>query len=86
MRKYVFIALTLLVGLSFHDRTHAQTIDPLRQGHALLIGNSRYRDSGWPRLDDIPLQLSALKKGLESHFETVEIVQNLETEPTPAKD
>jgi hypothetical protein len=38
--------------------------DPLRHGHALLIGNSHYRDSRWPQLDDIPLQLDALQSGL----------------------
>ena len=54
--------------------------DPLRRGHALLIANSHYKDSRWPRLDDVPLQVAALEKGLRDHFDTVVVVQNLETE------
>jgi hypothetical protein len=51
--------------------------DPLRHGHALLIGNAHYRD--WPQLDDVPVQLDELAKGLQNHFDTVETVKNLET-------
>jgi uncharacterized caspase-like protein len=54
--------------------------DPLRRGHALLIANATYRDSRWPRLDDVPLQVTALQKGLKDHFDTVEVVQDFETE------
>jgi formylglycine-generating enzyme required for sulfatase activity len=54
--------------------------DPLRHGHALLIGNSIYKDRNWPQLDDIPLQLKALYDGLKDHFDSVEVSQNLETE------
>jgi hypothetical protein len=54
--------------------------DPLRHGYALLIGNSRYEDRAWPPLNDIPLQLTALKKGLDKHFDRVEIVENLKAE------
>jgi TPR repeat protein len=52
--------------------------DPLRHGHALLIGNSHY--SGWPPLEDVPLQLKQLKEGLEHHFDTVEMVHDLKTD------
>jgi len=52
--------------------------DPLRHGHALLIGNSHYRDPSWTPLDDIPLQLAQLEKGLKDHFDTVQVVQDLE--------
>jgi len=55
--------------------------DPLRRGHALLIGNSHYRDSGWPQLDDIPLQLAQLEKGLKEHFDTVKVAQDLQAIP-----
>jgi hypothetical protein len=54
--------------------------DPLRHGHALLIGNSHYRDADWGQLDDIPLQLRQLKKGLKDHFDTVDVVQDCEAE------
>jgi Caspase domain len=52
--------------------------DPLRHGHALLIGNSQYRDRAWDQLLDVPLQLDELEKGLKSHFDTVEVVKDLE--------
>ena len=29
--------------------------DPLRHGHALLIGNAHYKDRRWPPLEDVPL-------------------------------
>jgi invasion protein IalB len=53
--------------------------DPLRHGHALLIGISKYKH-GWADLVDVPLQLDALQKGLSKHFDTVEKVEDLETE------
>jgi carboxyl-terminal processing protease len=84
MRSCLFISLVFLASLLFQDGAQAQvsslSVDPLRQGHALLIGNSRYRDRRWPQLYDIPLQLSALEKGLKFHFEHVEVAQDLETE------
>jgi tetratricopeptide (TPR) repeat protein len=55
--------------------------DPLRHGHALLIGNSHYKDRGWPQLDDIPLQLAQLEKGLKVHFDNVEVVQDIDAVP-----
>jgi hypothetical protein len=51
--------------------------DPLRHGHALLIGNSHYSDPSWPQLDDIPLQLLTLQKGLKGHFDSIEVISNL---------
>jgi Caspase domain len=55
--------------------------DPLRHGHALLIGNSRYREPSWTPLDDVPLQLAQLENGLKEHFDTVKVVQDLEALP-----
>src|ERR1700720_2196719 len=54
--------------------------DPLRHGHALLIGVSHYKDKGWDPLDDVPMQLIALQRGLENHFDSVEVVQDPTTE------
>jgi formylglycine-generating enzyme required for sulfatase activity len=68
-----------LLAISSRQPAAAQTrpaaADPLRHGHALLIGNSNY--SNWPRLDDVPLQLNELAAGLKSHFDTVEVVNDL---------
>jgi carboxyl-terminal processing protease len=84
MRIYLLIAAALLAAISFQHRSYGQVLqtadDPLRHGHALLIGNAQYRDSGWATLADIPLQLGALERGLKNHFDTVEVVQNIETE------
>jgi cyclase len=60
-------------------QTTQATADPLRHGHALLIGNSNY--SNWPRLDDVPLQLDELAAGLKSHFDTVQVAKDLKIEP-----
>jgi hypothetical protein len=76
--------LIVLAILSVQHNADAQvsslSVDPLRQGRALLIGNSVYRDRRWPQLLDIPPQLAALETGLKKHFEYVEVVQNLESE------
>jgi hypothetical protein len=89
MRTCLFIFALLVGAASLVDRADAQVSrladDPLRHGHALLIGNSHYRDSRWPRLDDIPLQLDALRKGLEPHFDTVQVEKDLETDQLRAK-
>jgi hypothetical protein len=75
MRTCLFIAAILAASISSAERADAQisrtSDDPLRHGHALLIGNSHYRDSRWPALDDIPLQIDALQKGLQAHFDTI---------------
>jgi TPR repeat protein len=75
----IFVAATLLPH-SAEAQLAAPSNDPLRHGHALLIGNSHYRDRGWARLDDIPQQLRALEKGLTPHFDTVQVEEDLETE------
>jgi tetratricopeptide (TPR) repeat protein len=62
-------------------RRFALLDDPLQHGHALLIGNSHYKDRGWPQLDDIPLQLAQLEKGLKVHFDNVEVVQDIDAVP-----
>jgi uncharacterized caspase-like protein len=54
--------------------------DPLRRGHALLIGNAKYRDTRWAPLEDVPLQLAALEKELKNHFDSVELAHNLTTD------
>ena len=52
--------------------------DPLRRGHALLIGNSDYRE--WSKLREVPLQLAELRDGLKPHFETIDIAKDLTIE------
>ena len=83
MRTCLFI-IALVAAISWHHRAVAQSLtasdDPLRRGHALIIGNSTYKDTRWPRLDDVALQVAALEKGLKSHFDKVEVMQNLETD------
>jgi len=54
--------------------------DPLRHGHALLIGVWNYTDRNWPRLDDIQLQLEQLRGGLAPHFDDVVTLRNPTTE------
>jgi TPR repeat protein len=85
MRTWFAIAAVLVAAISSLHPTAAQVLsasnDPLRHGHALLIGNSRYSDPRWTRLDDIPLQLGLLEKGLREHFDTVKVVQDLEAVP-----
>jgi len=84
-RTCLFIVAILAAAISAPQRAVTQvplaSNDPLWQGHALLIGNSHYRDPGWPRLDDISLQLMQLEKGLKDHFNTVETVQDSEAIP-----
>jgi hypothetical protein len=87
MRVFLVIAVFLGAVISSREPAAAQApslaADPLRHGHALLIGNSNY--SNWPRLDDVPLQLDELATGLKSHFDTVEVVKDLKIEPLRQK-
>jgi TPR repeat protein len=89
MPTFLFMAAMFVAAISSPHRADAQvqraSDDPLRHGHALLIGNSHYRDGGWPHLDDIPLQLAQLQKGLKDHFDTVGLVQDSEAIPLLAK-
>jgi formylglycine-generating enzyme required for sulfatase activity len=85
MRNFLVIAAILFVAaVASSNRVDAQaprtSDDPLRHGHALLIGNSHYVDRDWPALADITLQLTQLAKGLKDHFDTVEVVQDLKTD------
>jgi Caspase domain len=83
MRTCLSIAAILLATIFLQHQAVGQISprgDPLRQGYALLIGNSHYKDPRWPQLDEVPLQLNALRAGLANHFNSVEVVQNLETE------
>src|SRR5262245_42098465 len=85
MRPRLLVAALFLALIAFGHRANAQPPraaddDPLRHGHALLIGNSHYQDSRWARLDDVPLQLDALKRGLQTHFDTVDVKQNLDSD------
>jgi TPR repeat protein len=83
LRTILFAAAMILSLIFPQYRAAGQAagteIDPLRHGHALLIGNSHYRDPGWPQLDDVALQLDALARGLQGHFDTVEVVKDLES-------
>ena len=54
--------------------------DPLRHGHALLIGVSKYDDRRWPALQDVTLQVDELRRGLQGHFDTVDVVRNLDSD------
>jgi hypothetical protein len=89
MRTCLFIVGLLLATISLPQHADAQVPrapdDPLRHGHALLIGNSLYKDSRWSRLEDIPLQLDALRRGLQSHFDSVQVEKDLETDPLRIK-
>jgi hypothetical protein len=89
MRMGFVIAAIVVAAVLLPHRTDAQvpsaSNDPLRHGHALLIGNSHYRDPSWAQLGDIPLQLAQLEKGLKEHFDTVEVVQDLEAIPLLAR-
>ena len=84
MRTCLFIVAILVAAVSSAERADAQVSpasdDPLRHGYALLIGNSHYRDSRWPQLDEISLQLDALRKGLDGHFDKVQVEKDLDTE------
>jgi Caspase domain len=83
VRTWFVIAAVVAVALSPHHagaQVPPASDDPLRHGHALLIGNSHYRDRGWPQLDDIPLQIDALRRGLQGHFDDVDVALDLETE------
>ena len=70
MRTWLFVIALLAAPFSSGERADAQVSsvsdDPLHHGHALLIGNSHYRDSRWPQLLDIPLQLTAFSAESES--------------------
>jgi TPR repeat protein len=87
MRTLVFMAAAVVAALSSQHRVAAQVSpasdDPLRHGHALLIGNSHYR--AWPQLVDVPLQLDELAEGLKIHFDTVDVAKDLETDPLRQK-
>jgi hypothetical protein len=87
MRNCLLIAAIFIAAISLPHRAAAQMLsgsdDPLRHGHALLIGNSHYR--AWPQLVDVPLQLDELAVGLKTHFDTVEVVKDLETDPLRQK-
>jgi formylglycine-generating enzyme required for sulfatase activity len=80
LRLYLLILIVALLGTpqSVNAQASSSSADPLRRGHALLIGISHYADSDWPQLDDIPLQLEALQAGLKDHFETIEVRQDLD--------
>ena len=82
MWRCLSIVAFLLAALPFSDhlaRAQLSTAsdDPLQHGHALLIGIAHYQDNNWPPLEDIPLQIQALRKGLEPHFDSVEFALDL---------
>ena len=79
----LFATLFAVAVFLTYQRSGAQSRaedDPLRHGHALLIGNSHYKDKRWAPLDDVPLQLNQLKNGLEAHFDSVEVASDVDAE------
>jgi hypothetical protein len=76
----IVVATLTMMAESAAPQTSRISDDPLRHGHALLVGISHYHDAGWPTLDDVPLQIDALHRGLANHFDTVDVVQDLDTE------
>ena len=50
--------------------------DPLRHGYALVIGSWAYRDSQWPRIDDVQLQIRQPEAALKPHFDDVKVLTN----------
>jgi hypothetical protein len=50
--------------------------DPLRHGHALIVGTWEYSDPQWPRLDDVHLQIQQLEVALKPHFDDVQLLLN----------
>ena len=59
------LAETLNRVANDYKRRQAQSAsdDPLRHGHALLIGISKYDDRRWSALEDVPLQVEQLRRG-----------------------
>jgi TPR repeat protein len=80
--RFLLLAVLLATALALASgAARAQSPDdPLRHGHALLIGNAHYLDRRWPPLDDVPLELQELSKGLAKHFDTVEVATNLDSD------
>lgn len=83
MKLRVFISiLTLPISTSLFPCPNAtaqdspNSDDPLRHGHALLIGITNYQDRHWPFLGDISIQVKALRDGLRPHFDTVDVVSD----------
>lgn len=74
--------MTLLVTMAifFNTYTVATVLsadNSLRPDYALLIGVPAYKDSRWPRLDDITLQIEQLRKGLAPYFRNpIEVIIN----------
>ncbi|MDF0584172.1 caspase family protein [Bradyrhizobium yuanmingense] len=50
--------------------------EALKRGKALLIGISKYVDTRWDDLDDVPEQLKALKTEFENHFDHARVELN----------
>ncbi len=50
--------------------------DPLKHGHALIIGTWKYSDRRWAQLDDIGLQIQDLQRALKPHFDSVQLLPN----------
>ncbi len=73
------LAAMLWSGLWAEAQTPSASDDPLRHGHALLVGISKYDDRHWSTLDDVPLQIEELKRGLQGHFDTIETYQDLDS-------
>ena len=79
MKAARFLVLATLLMTALAGAARAQD-DPLRHGHALLIGNAHYLDRRWPVLDDVPLQLQQLRNGLAKHFDSVDVQTDLDSD------
>ena len=74
------LAALLASSLLAEAQTPSASDDPLRHGHALLIGISKYDDHRWPALVDVPLQVDELKRGLQAHFDSIDVATDLNSD------
>src|ERR1700733_6646380 len=55
------------------------------QGHAPLIGVSKYENDAWPELSSVTADIEDLAKGLARHFTTIEMLINPTTDNIQSK-
>jgi Ricin-type beta-trefoil lectin domain/Caspase domain len=80
--RIILLALSAILWSAHRGQaeTPSSSDDPLRHGHALLIGISKYDDRHWPALEDVPLQVEELRRGLQAHFDTVDVARDLDSD------
>src|SRR5271165_1467678 len=76
----LFLTAILPSGFRAEAQMPSASDDPLRHGHALLIGISKYDDRHWSALEDIPRQVEELKQGLQGHFDTIDVLPELDSD------